>query len=82
MELAISFTDQSKSFTLGVEFGRLLEKMERGDPFIRNNGFPVHKENIETIKAACAHHGYMATFGNEYHEWVQFIAVRKVDATN
>ncbi len=41
MNLLISFPDQSQSFTYGVEFGRLLERIERGDEYIENNGFPV-----------------------------------------
>jgi len=30
----ISFPDQSKAFTYGVEYGRILEKMERGDEVV------------------------------------------------
>jgi hypothetical protein len=41
MKILINFPDPSKSFTYGVEFGRLLEKIERGDEVIKNNGFPV-----------------------------------------
>lgn len=41
MQLIVKFTDQSPSFCNGVEFGRLLERMERNDESVKNNGFPV-----------------------------------------
>ena len=49
-KLLVSFSDQSKSFTYGVEFGRLLEKIERGDKNITNNGFPIRIENVQLLK--------------------------------
>jgi len=77
--LIISFTDQSPSFTYGVEFGRLLEKMERGDTVITNNGFPVRIENKQVIIDACTSLGYIPSFGNvSFDEWVEFIGIKKV----
>jgi len=75
--LIIPFTDQSPSFTHGVEFGRLLEKMERGDEAIKNNGFPVRVENREVIICACARYGYIASFGQEDNGWVEFLGIKK-----
>ncbi len=78
-KLVIKFTDQSPSFTYGVEFGRLLEKMERGDNVVMNNGFPVRYENIDTIKLACEEYGYVALLNNKLHDgWVGFVALKKL----
>lgn len=82
-KLIISFPDQSKSFTYGVEFGRLLEKIERGDEVVMNNGFPIRIENKELIKKTCKKFGYIPTFGNEYYEeWVEFLGLRKTTLDN
>lgn len=43
MNLLIKFPDQSQSFTYGVEFGRLLEKIERGD---EEAGFQWAKQKL------------------------------------
>ncbi len=78
MNLLISFPDQSQSFTYGVEFGRLLEKIERGDLNIQNNGFPVRIENCSLLAIACSIHGYTATFGKPYLSgWVDFLGIKK-----
>jgi hypothetical protein len=78
-KLIIRFPDQSTSFTYGVEFGRLLEKMERGDDVIMNNGFPVRKENIQLIKDSCIQYGYVPLFGKEYYdEWIEFTGVKQI----
>lgn len=82
MKLLIHFTDQSASFAHGVEFGRLLGKMERGDLAIQNNGFPVHVENIQVLKDACNTYGYIPTFGTEQHGWIEFTGVKKVASEN
>jgi hypothetical protein len=82
MKLTIPFTDQSPSFTYGVEFGRLLEKMERGDPAIKNNGFPVRVENLEVLKSACETYGYVATFGDDQNGWIEFLGIKKVASDN
>ena len=82
-ELLISFPDQSGSFTNGVEFGRILERMERGEDWITNNDLPVHKENIEVIKRAAKVYGYACVFGiEESAEWVGFMALKKVNSEN
>jgi hypothetical protein len=77
-KLIIRFPDQSTSFTYGVEFGRLLEKMERGDDVVMNNGFPIRKENVAVIKNTCAHYGYIPLFGKEYdNEWIEFTGIKQ-----
>jgi hypothetical protein len=77
-KLIIRFPDQSTSFTYGVEFGRLLEKMERGDDVVINNGFPIRKENVEVVKSTCVHYGYIPLFGEMYdNEWVEFTGIKQ-----
>ena len=77
-ELFITFPDQSSSFTYGVEYGRLLAKMERGDETVDNNRFPVRIENIPLIKRTCQKMGYTAVFGAEYFgEWADFLAIKQ-----
>lgn len=78
----ISFPDQSKSFTYGVEFGRLLEKMERGDSVVMNNGIPIRIENVELVKHTCAKLAYIPTFGKEQDGWVSFMAIRGMTTQN
>lgn len=81
--LFISFPDQSQSFTYGVEYGRILEKIERGDDVVMNNGFPVRIENKELIIATCNQFGYIPTFGKEYYdEWIEFLAIKKKSNDN
>lgn len=78
MNLLIPFADQSQSFAAGVEFGRLLAAMERGDEQIKNQSFPVRISNKQVITAACKAYGYMPMFGVEYYnEWVAFTGVKK-----
>lgn len=77
MNLLIKFPDQSASFTYGVEFGRLLEKIERGDEVIKNNGFPIRVENKELLQDACNKFGYIATFGQiHFNEWIEFLVLK------
>ena len=76
MDLLISFTDQSASFVHGVEFGRILEKMERGDQVVMNNGFPVRVENKAVIIQACRQFGYVPVFGHMVEGWIEFKAVK------
>jgi hypothetical protein len=79
-QLIISFSDQSNSFTYGVEFGRLLQKIEQGDDIVTNNGFPIRLENKQLIKDTCEHYGYIPIFieiNND--EWIDFIAMRTTD---
>jgi len=83
MDLLIKFPDQSASFTYGVEYGRLLEKIERGDDVVTNNGFPVRIENVELLKDTCKQYGYIATFGECAVEgWVEFMGMIKITNEN
>jgi len=83
MNLLISFPDQSQSFAYGVEFGRMLEKIERGDSFINNNGFPVRVENASVLVLACSLHGYTATFSDTYMDgWMDFLGIKKTISKN
>lgn len=83
MNLLISFPDQSQSFTYGVEFGRLLEKIERGDEVIKNNGFPVRVENMDVLKSTCETYGYISNFGEPYMDgWVDFLGIKKTSSEN
>jgi hypothetical protein len=83
MDLLIAFPDQSKSFTYGVEYGRLLQKMEEGKDIVMNNGFPVRVENVDLIKATCRALGYVPTFGKtHYDEWIEFIAIKRHSTAN
>lgn len=78
MELIIKFTDESESFCNGVEFGRLLEKMQRGDEDISNCNFPVKIKNKSIIEKTCAEYGYIPSFGAiSFGEWVEFIGIKK-----
>jgi hypothetical protein len=83
MELQIKFKDQSQSFTNGVEFGRLLEKMQRGDDTVKNYGFPVRIENKEVIETSCMEYGYIALFGEQhFDEWIEFLGIKKTFTNN
>lgn len=82
-KLLISFPDQSQSFAYGVEFGRLLEKLERGDAAVQNNGFPIRVENCSVLVIACSLHGYTCTFSDPYMGgWVDFIGIKKTTSKN
>lgn len=83
MNLLINFPDQSESFAYGVEFGRLLEKIERGDETINNNGFPVRIENLSVLTLACSLHGYIVNFSKPYLDgWVDFLGIKKTMSDN
>lgn len=83
MNLLIKFPDQSESFTYGVEFGRLLEKIERGDNPIQNNGFQIRSENVQLLKNTCEQYGYVASFFHcEYGGWTNFIGIKKATSEN
>lgn len=83
MNLLIKFPDQSQSFAYGVEFGRLLEKIERGDPVLTNNNFPVRVENASVLALACSLHGYTANFSEPYMDgWMDFIGIKKTMSKN
>ena len=77
MELLINFTDKSNSFTLGCEYGRLLERFEKSVDIIDNNGFPIHLENKDVLISTCNKFGYIAFFGDIYYnEWIEFKAIK------
>ncbi|WP_438423110.1 hypothetical protein [Aquimarina macrocephali] len=77
MKLAIKFTDGSPSFTHGVEFGRILQKMELGNQNVDNEGFPVRIENKQVYISACKYYNYTPVFGDVwFNEWVSFIAIK------
>lgn len=82
-ELIISFPDQSSSFTYGVEFGRLLQKIETGYNVIDNNGFPIRLENKKLLEDTCRVYGYIPVFGMiHYDEWIEFIGIKKQSNDN
>lgn len=77
MKLIVKFTDPTNSFTLGCEYGRLLEKFENGISIVENNGFPVHLANKEVLVSTCIQFNYTPFFGDEYYnEWVEFKAIK------
>ncbi len=81
--LIISFPDQSASFAYGVEYGRILEKIERGDDIVMNNGFPIRIENKDLITNTCKQFGYIPTFGRiHFDEWIEFTGIKKVSTDN
>lgn len=77
MNLLIAFSDQSKSFCNGVEFGRIWSRMEQGAEIISNGPFPVRYENKDVLESACDSYGYVARFGDECNGWVGFTATKK-----
>lgn len=82
MQLVLSFPDQSASFVHGYEAGRLIDRMERGETPVNNNGFPVHAANRMLLEKACKQHGYIPYFGIVYFEWVEFLAIKKETSDN
>lgn len=77
-KLLISFPDQSQSFTYGVEYGRLLERFEKGIPIINNNGLPIRIENFELIKTTCKVFGYVfVSFECGVDGWIDFEAIKR-----
>jgi hypothetical protein len=83
MNLLFPFSDQSEPYAHGVEFGRLLEKIQRGDFSVENNGFPVRVENCSVIAIACSCYGYTAVFGEKAIDgWVDFIGFKKNETKN
>lgn len=77
MDLFIKFKDTSNSFAIGVEYGRLLERFEKGIEIIENNGFPIHLENKEIITTTCNQFGYTPIFGEiHFYEWIEFKAIK------
>ncbi|WP_343692781.1 hypothetical protein [Chitinophaga sp.] len=77
MDLLIRFTDQSPNYTYGVEFGRILAKMECGIPVISNAGFPVREENRQVLIDACTAYGYIPAFQEcQCDGWLEFTATK------
>jgi len=76
--LLIRFSDQSASFTNGVELGRILQQAQDNKETISNCGFPVHIENIDVIKSTCEEYGYAPCFGNcDVEGWMYFKGIKK-----
>lgn len=65
--LLISFPDSYNSFTYGVEFGRLLQKIQDGKEVVDNEGFPIRIENVNLLKNTYKVYGYIPIFGKEYY---------------
>lgn len=83
MELKIKFYDSSPSFVYGVEYGRLLERFEKGLEVITNNGFPVRIENIDLLKDTCETYGYcFVTNKTSIDGWVDFTAIKNKSTDN
>lgn len=83
MKLFISFPDQSQSFCTGVEYGRLYDRMMKGEIAVTNDGFPVRIENKKLLISTCEKLGYAYLFGPEYFgEWVEFSAFKKQSSYN
>ena len=77
MELLIKFKDQLNSFTIGCEYGRLLERFKKKTKIIENNGFPIHLENKDVMISTCNIFGYTPIFGEIfYDEWIEFKAIK------
>lgn len=77
-KLLIRFTDQSESYTHGVEFGRILAKMEMGVNLVSNSGFPIREENKLVVIDACNSYDYIPKFANsEVEGWIYFTATKK-----
>ncbi len=73
MKLLISFNDCPEDFVQGTEFGRIFEKIERGDDEVCNNGFPVRLQNQELIHQACKVYDYTSQFSEcTTKGWVNF----------
>ncbi len=80
--LLISFPDQSESFTYGVEYGRILARIENGEECITNNNFPVRIENLELLKQTCKLYGYIVTCSEGPNGWVSFMAIKRTTSDN
>jgi len=83
-KLLISFPDQSESFTYGVEYGRILQKIDQGDENVDNNLFPIRVENKELLRNTCKTYGYIPIFTDTQYpkEWVNFTAIKSNSTNN
>lgn len=78
MILEIKFKDQSESFVLGCEYGRILTLIEKREDVVNNFGFPIHIKNKALISETCEKFGYAAIFGESYFDtYIQFHAIKK-----
>lgn len=82
MELVIPFTDESKSFAAGAEFGRLWQKISQGDDIAEQAGFPVRLCNKKVIEDACKYYGYIPSWGKTDGYWIEFVAVKRQSLLN
>lgn len=83
MKLLISLSEKSEDYIHGMELGRLMEKMERGDECVLNNGFPIRNENVAAAKKISIANGYTPIVGDEdYSGWTEFMAIRNTATKN
>lgn len=82
-EIFIKFENQSQDFCLGVEYGRILQKIQDNNDFVTNDGFPIRLENVKVIKTTCEKYNYIPFFGMKYYnEWIDFIAFKNNNLNN
>lgn len=82
MKLLISLSDKTEDFIHGMEFGRIWERMCKGDNPVMNDGFPLRMENKNVAIRACKSYGYTPVFGDEENGWIPFMAVKNVSSLN
>lgn len=74
MGLVFSFPDQSESFTLGFEAGKLWAAIdEYGEREIDHGfetGLPIHEDNLEVVRRMAAARNYNVEVGKPEHGWV------------
>lgn len=58
-QLVCRFVDQSESYVLGFEAGRLAQRMQQGESPI-NNFTPIHAKNEEQLRLLAEAFGYEA----------------------
>jgi len=79
MTLTIRFDDQSISYAHGVEFGRMLAKMESKMPVVSNGLFPVREENLNVLISACKEYGYEYSQTRSLVDgWIEFVATYRL----
>ena len=83
MKLIISLSDKTPDFIKGMSFGRLFERMSKGENPVTNDGYPVRIENKEAIIKVCEAFNYTPVFGEEYYEeWISFMGIKNVSSKN
>lgn len=74
------FSDQSESFINGIEYGRILQKMQDGLPIVDNDGIPIHEQNYDIIRRAAEYYGYNASFQKlAIDGWIGFKATKGIN---